>query len=85
MDNMERTQLMRELAEDSLIDTVKMNAPEHCRECKHLTHIVEDNRFDAFGKDGKPRMYGEVDIIPICELLDDRCPLKEIECPLEDE
>lgn len=63
------------------MDDVKVEAPEHCRECEHLTVFYEDNRFDAWGP-GTSGTYGDIDAYPGCNLSEERCPDEFKGCPI---
>jgi len=59
-------QLERELKADAMLDLVRRDAPESCRNCDHLVVGVEDNRFDhEFG------VSGEIDYFPKCDVTNE--------------
>lgn len=77
----DRWQLRRELAHDAMLDRVRKQAPECCRDCDNLVIGVEDNRFDhEFG------VSGEIEYFPKCSVLNEEvfiAPMLDEECAVK--
>ena len=72
--------LLRDIEEQELLQAAKRHAPLCCRECRDLFSIVIDERFDAWGPDGKTRTYGDKIVYAGCRKSDAEIDIHDDHC-----
>lgn len=73
--------LLRELEAEELRKKAGLHAPLCCIDCPELYAIVDDQRFDAWGPDGRSHLYGDKVIYPGCRKSEEEIDIRDEHCP----